>query len=697
MLFLALHDPKQEDVPAPDASTAPAAATPVAGAGTAVLLAGTGTHGGYTATISLNGGGLAHVKLDREQYRQGDRVAELSEKSRGLVQTGVIDAAKFAPGLYDVVETWSPAYFPADLDFQALEWPKAKAGTITRLVRAEAGVTFDPKSPLVVTLSAKSEGDLDLRPGDRLVVGEHSSVIKELRADAVVVDVGLPAGTARAKVVRVATPADQWQADRTFTVVARGEGSVTLAWPNPARDDSLVYVERTWTVKGDYMFAHAVRVKNHGPDALSVQYAMAVHSWVDPWAEPPGLFTAPVKHWAPVCHVDGEVTEEAHASLLESDGQAVTQTGTVRWFGVNSQYFLLAGLVGGDEGLSGTCVLSAEGNGVVSATLAKGNEFLEGTAAACLPEWFPADRREGRLTCTEAKAKLGVDDAHLDAASLDRAIDTYKGPRDEAVTLKTMLVAQTKQASAAALDVTFFAGPKELKLLQTTAGSFVETLDFWYVGFLARPMLWLLKEIHGLFDIWWLAIVLLTLIVRGVMLPLTHRQAVQMQKMQDLKPELDELNKKWANDKQRLQQEMLNVYKRAGVNPLGGCFPILLQMPVYIALYRCIYSAVDLYQAPLFGWVYDMTRPDPYYVLPALLGVFMVIQQRFMPQSPGADPMQQKIMLYVMPLMFASFMLVLPAGLVFYIFVSTVVGVVQQWWVKKHLGGRTLPAKGGRR
>ena len=110
---------------------------------------------------------------------------------------------------------------------------------------------------------------------------------------------------------------------------------------------------------------------------------------------------------------------------------------------------------------------------------------------------------------------------------------------------------------------------------------------------------------------------------------------------------------------------------------------MVFQMPVYIALYRCIYSAVDLYQAPLFGWIADMTQPDPYFILPVLLGGFMFLQQMFMPSSPGADPMQQKIMKIAMPIMFSVFMLMLPAGLVFYIFVSTAIGIGQQWAIRR--------------
>ena len=218
------------------------------------------------------------------------------------------------------------------------------------------------------------------------------------------------------------------------------------------------------------------------------------------------------------------------------------------------------------------------------------------------------------------------------------------------------------------------------------------TLDFWFVGALAKPMLWFLKFLYELVSEWWVAILLLTVTIRMAMLPLTQKSYVQMQKMKELKPEIDAIQKKYGNDKQRLQAEMMNVYKRHNMNPLGGCFPMLLQMPLYFALYRCLYAAVDLYQAPLFGWISDMTQPDPYYVLPALLGIFMFLQQQLMPQT-GGDEMQQKIIKYVMPIMFSVFMFMLPSGLVFYIFVSTVISVGQQWWIKKQFENSTAAAR----
>jgi YidC/Oxa1 family membrane protein insertase len=127
------------------------------------------------------------------------------------------------------------------------------------------------------------------------------------------------------------------------------------------------------------------------------------------------------------------------------------------------------------------------------------------------------------------------------------------------------------------------------------------------------------------------------------------------------------------------------------MNPLGGCLPMFFQMPVYIALYRTIYAAVDLYQAPLFLWMTDMTQPDPYFVLPVLLGVFMFIQQLFTP-SAGGDAAQQKMIKYMMPIMFSAFMLFLPTGLVFYIFVSTIMTIGQQWYIRRTMTPANKPA-----
>jgi YidC/Oxa1 family membrane protein insertase len=156
-----------------------------------------------------------------------------------------------------------------------------------------------------------------------------------------------------------------------------------------------------------------------------------------------------------------------------------------------------------------------------------------------------------------------------------------------------------------------------------------------------------------------------------------------MQRMASLKPMMEELKVKYGKDKERLNQEMMNLYKREKVNPLGGCLPMLLQMPIWIALYRTIYSAVDLYQAPLGLWITDLSAPDPYFVLPLVLGVSMFVQQKLSPTT--MDSAQAKMMLYMMPAMFTVFMLFLPSGLNLYILVNTVLSLAQQWYLKKKL------------
>lgn len=156
-----------------------------------------------------------------------------------------------------------------------------------------------------------------------------------------------------------------------------------------------------------------------------------------------------------------------------------------------------------------------------------------------------------------------------------------------------------------------------------------------------------------------------------------------MRKLQALKPKIDALRERYKDDKVRLNQAMMELYKREKVNPFGGCLPMLLQMPIWIALYRTIYSAVELYQAPLFLWIDDLSAPDPYYVTPLLLGVAMFLQQRMSPTT--GDPTQAKMMQYLMPIIFTLFMLPLPSGLVFYIFVNTLLSIAHQLYLNHRL------------
>ncbi|MBI2981059.1 MAG: membrane protein insertase YidC [Deltaproteobacteria bacterium] len=187
---------------------------------------------------------------------------------------------------------------------------------------------------------------------------------------------------------------------------------------------------------------------------------------------------------------------------------------------------------------------------------------------------------------------------------------------------------------------------------------------------------------------WGLAIILLTIVVKVLLNPLSIKSLKQMKGMQDLQPRLKEIREKYQNDKQRLNLETMQLFKSHKVNPLGGCLPMLIQMPIYIALYRVFYNSIELYHAPFFGFYRDLAAPDPYFIFPALLGVFMVLQQKLTP-SATADPAQRQMMM-MMPILFSGFMIFLPMGLVLYIFVNTFMSVAQQFMYQRNIRFRDL-------
>ena len=202
-------------------------------------------------------------------------------------------------------------------------------------------------------------------------------------------------------------------------------------------------------------------------------------------------------------------------------------------------------------------------------------------------------------------------------------------------------------------------------------------VDFGMFAVVAVPILRGLQFFYKYLPNYGIAIILLTLVVRIILLPLNYKSFKSMKKMQEIQPEMNKLKEKFKDDPQRMQKETMELFKRAGANPLGGCLPLLLQLPIFFAFYQVLFSAVELVGAPFFGWIVDLSAKDPYYVLPVLMTLTMFVQQKFMP-SPTTDPTQKKIMLF-MPLVFGVIMKDLPAGLTLYIFISTLVGIIQQY------------------
>lgn len=234
-------------------------------------------------------------------------------------------------------------------------------------------------------------------------------------------------------------------------------------------------------------------------------------------------------------------------------------------------------------------------------------------------------------------------------------------------------------------------GPKLQDQMAAVAPNLDLVVDYGWLWFIAKPLHWLLSVIQSFVSNWGVAIICLTFIVRGAMYPLTKAQYTSMAKMRMLQPKLQAMRERIGDDRQRMSQEMMELYKKEKVNPLGGCLPILLQMPIFIALYWALMESVELRHSPFFGWIHDLSAQDPYYILPLLMGASMFVIQKMSPTTI-TDPMQQKIMTF-MPVMFTFFFLWFPSGLVLYWLVSNIVTLIQQTLIYKALEKKGLHTK----
>ncbi|MBK8010838.1 MAG: membrane protein insertase YidC [Deltaproteobacteria bacterium] len=234
---------------------------------------------------------------------------------------------------------------------------------------------------------------------------------------------------------------------------------------------------------------------------------------------------------------------------------------------------------------------------------------------------------------------------------------------------------------------TAYLGVKKPALLTLMDAQVEGAVDYRILGMNLAPLcaalLWILGMVHRLSGSWGIAILGLTVLVKLVLFPLNQRSGRSMRALSQLKPAMEAIKAKFPEDRQRQSEELMKLYREHGVNPAGGCLPILIQMPIWFALYRALWSSVDLYQQG-FLWLNDLTTPDPYWVLPVLLIVVMFLQQRMTPST--MDAAQQKIMQYTMPLVFGAMMIALPSGLCFYILINTLLTIVQQHLINKSVG-----------
>jgi YidC/Oxa1 family membrane protein insertase len=225
-----------------------------------------------------------------------------------------------------------------------------------------------------------------------------------------------------------------------------------------------------------------------------------------------------------------------------------------------------------------------------------------------------------------------------------------------------------------------YAGPKQYELLKPFGVGLEHIIDFGFFSIIARPLFWLLKLFYKVIGNYGWAIVLLTIIVRIPFIPLLNKSQKSMKKLQEIQPHMAAIREKHKKDPQKMQKEMMELYKKHKVNPMGGCLPMLTQLPVFLALYKILLIAIELRGAPFVWWIADLSVKDPYYVFPVLMGVTMVIQQKITPTA--MDPKQAKIMM-LMPIFFTFLFLSFPVGLVLYWLVNNTLGIIQQYFINK--------------
>lgn len=238
------------------------------------------------------------------------------------------------------------------------------------------------------------------------------------------------------------------------------------------------------------------------------------------------------------------------------------------------------------------------------------------------------------------------------------------------------------------ISVPLFAGPQEQAALKAIAPGLDLVVDYGWLHIIAAPIFWVLEFIHTLLGNWGWSIVALTVLIKLLFFPLSAASYKSMARMRTMTPKLMALKERYADDKAKLNQEMMKLYQTEKINPLGGCLPILVQIPVFIALYWVLLGAVEMRDAPWILWITDLSASDPYYVLPVIMMASMFIQTRLNPTPP--DPIQAKMML-IMPLVFGIMFFVFPAGLVLYWVVNNVLSIAQQWQINRTLGQDSKP------
>lgn len=232
------------------------------------------------------------------------------------------------------------------------------------------------------------------------------------------------------------------------------------------------------------------------------------------------------------------------------------------------------------------------------------------------------------------------------------------------------------------LATRLYVGPKDQHRLKEAAPNLELTVDYGKLTVISQPIYWLLELIQSVVSNWGWSIILLTILIKAAFFHLSATSYKSMAQMRKLNPRIQALKERYGDDRQKMNEAMMEIYRKEKINPLGGCLPIVVQIPVFIALYWVLVESVELRQASWMFWIRDLSTQDPYYVLPLIMGVTMFIQQKLSPTPP--DPIQAKVMM-AMPIMFTGMFLFFPSGLVLYWVVNNTLSITQQWYITNKL------------
>jgi YidC/Oxa1 family membrane protein insertase len=279
--------------------------------------------------------------------------------------------------------------------------------------------------------------------------------------------------------------------------------------------------------------------------------------------------------------------------------------------------------------------------------------------------------------------------AWIPAKDSTDAVQTRKDSQGNYIVGFTGPALNIPAGAQAETSATLYAGPKIQETLKDLAPGLELTVDYGMLWFIAQPIFWLLEHIHSLLGNWGWSIIVLTILIKLAFFPLSAASYKSMARMRAVSPKLAALKEQFGDDRQKMSQAMMDLYKKEKINPLGGCLPILVQMPVFLSLYWVLLESVEMRQAPWILWITDLSIKDPFFLLPIIMGATMFIQMQLNPTPP--DPMQAKVM-KLMPIIFTFFFLWFPAGLVLYWVVNNVLSIGQQWYITRKIEAQMAKA-----